>query len=302
MSKFIWIICFVSISVSVTNAGVIDNTDPVMIDLKIPDSSQVQIITTVGGSTLIGRIVEIGDGTITFETELGTQTIPIAKISEIKEIAASSIRQGKVWFPNPNTTRLFFGPTGRMLKKGKGYFSDYYLFFPGFAWGLSDNITLGAGMSLFPGLGLDRQLFFFTPKIGISASENLSLAAGALILKIPDWDDWDNGDNSPTVGIMYGVGTYGTADASLTGGLGFGFVDSEIAEKPMILFGAEARAGRRTAFVTENWVIPEVENILMSYGIRFFGESLSIDLAFITPFGEDFFFPGVPYIDFVFNF
>jgi len=274
----------------------------VAVDLKVPDSGSTQIITTTGGSTLVGRIVEIGEGSIKFETELGTQTIPIEKIMEIKEIASSAIREGRVWFPNPNATRLFFGPTGRMLKKGKGYFSDYYLFFPGLAWGLTDNITIGAGMSLFPDLGFDRQIFFFTPKVGVSASENLSVAAGALIIKIPDWDDWDNGGDSPTVGVIYGVGTYGTPDVSCTGGLGFGFVDGDVAEKPMVLFGIEARAGRRTAFVTENWVIPGVENMLASYGVRFFGESLSIDLAFVTPLGEDFFFPGVPYVDFVFNF
>jgi len=266
--------------------------------LRIPDSGRIQIITTVGGSTIIGRIVEIGEGEVKFETELGIQTIPIAKIKEIKEAPASSIRDGEYWFPNPNATRLFFAPTGRMLKQGQGYFSDYYVFFPGVAWGVTDNFMFGVGMSLFPVSGFDEQIFYFTPKVGVATSEDFSFAVGALIIKIPDWD----GEDSPTVGILYGVGTYGTTDASLTGGLGYGFADGELADKPMVLFGAEFRLARRAAFVTENWVIPEVEDVLISYGFRFFGEALSVDLALVNVASSDAIFPGLPYVDFVFNF
>ena len=70
----------------------------------------------------------------------------------------------------------------------------------------------------------------------------------------------------------------------------------------MIMIGAEARLSRRTAFVTENWIIPGVDQPLISFGFRFFGEGLSVDLALINMIGEDTFFPGIPWLDFVFNF
>lgn len=70
----------------------------------------------------------------------------------------------------------------------------------------------------------------------------------------------------------------------------------------MIMVGGEARLSRRISFVTENWVFPGVDNPLISYGIRLFGEKLSVDLALINLIGEDFLFPGFPYIDFVYNF
>jgi hypothetical protein len=297
MSRVLQTLCFTAIILLATNVSGRVHKE-VEDKLRIPDSNRIQIITTVGGSTIIGRIVEIGEGEVKFETELGIQKIPIVKIKEIKEAPTSSIRDGKYWFPNPNATRLYFAPTGRMLKQGQGYFSDYYLFFPGVAWGITDNFAFGVGMSLFPGLGLDEQVFYFTPKVGIGASKDLSFAVGALIVKIPDWD----GDDSPTVGILYGVGTYGTTDASITGGLGYGFADDELADKPMVLFGAEFRMARRAAFVTENWVIPEVEDVVISYGFRFFGEALSVDLALVNVASSDAIFPGVPYVDFVFNF
>ena len=36
-----------------------------------------------------------------------------------------------------------------MLKKGEGYFSDYELFFPGIAYGVTDNVTIGGGFGSF---------------------------------------------------------------------------------------------------------------------------------------------------------
>jgi len=268
--------------------------------LKIADSTCVQVITTVDKSTNIGRIIKVGEDEIVFKAEFGTIIIPIAKITKIKEIPASSIKDGVYWFPNPNKTRLYFSPTARMLKQGEGYFADYYILFPGFVYGITDNFTIGGGMSLIPNVNIDEQIFYFTPKIGLKASEKFNIAAGALIVKMPGFDEEDG--DSPLVGILYGVGTTGTPDASFTFGLGYGFVDGEFAKKPMVVIGGEKRISRRTAFVSENWIMPGVENPIISYGLRFFGEKMSVDLALINILSDKIIFPGMPYIDFVINF
>ena len=78
--------------------------------------------------------------------------------------------------------------------------------------------------------------------------------------------------------------------------------DSATTDKPMLMLGAEKRLLKHLALVTENWLFPGIDQPLGSYGIRLFGEKLSVDLAFLTPLGEDYFFPGLPYIDFVFHF
>ena len=95
---------------------------------------------------------------------------------------------------------------------------------------------------------------------------------------------------------------FGTTDKSFTIGIGYGFADGDLAEKPMIMVGGETRVSRRVALVTENWILPGVDNPLISYGVRFFGEKLSVDLALLNTLGEDSLFPGFPYLDFVFNF
>ena len=183
-----------------------------------------------------------------------------------------------------------------MLKQGEGYFADYYVFFPCVTYGLTDRLTFGGGMSLFP--GGTEQLFYFTPKVGIVSSEFTNLAVGALIIKWPG--DFD-GPSVTSIGILYGVGTFGSPDASITVGLGYGYSGDNLAERPLVMIGGEKRLSKRTAFVTENWVYPG-EDPLVSGGLRFFGDKLCVDLGLVAVLGtEDAGFAG-PYIDFVVTF
>lgn len=295
------IVLFILALLKMNNATLADGK--IKGEIAVPDSNQVQIISLKDGSVLNGRIVSFTDTEITFAGSLGELVIPLSSIEEIKLISMTQIVKGKYYFPNPNKTRLFFAPTGRMLDKGEGYFSDYYLFFPGFVYGISGWFNFGGGMSIIPGVNLGNQIFFFTPKIGLKASEDLNIAAGALVIKIPTFDDTDGDDSDiSSLGILYGVGTLGSPDASVTVGMGYGYAGDQLADNPIFMIGGEARLSRRTALVTENWIIPGAGNPLISYGLRFFGEKLSIDFAFITFLGEGSFFPGIPYIDFVVNF
>ncbi|MBI4727734.1 hypothetical protein HY768_11045 [candidate division TA06 bacterium] len=112
---------------------------------------------------------------------------------------------------------------------------------------MSNFITLGGGMSLFPGAGLDHQIFYFMPKAGMPVNKRFHLAGGALIINIPGSDQ-----DVSTVGVLYGVGTYGGRDRSFTTGLGYGFVGDEMADRPMVMIGSEYRVSRRVSLVTEN--------------------------------------------------
>ncbi|UCG92905.1 MAG: hypothetical protein JSV97_04155 [candidate division WOR-3 bacterium] len=127
---------------------------------------------------------------------------------------------------------------------------------------------------------------------------NFALAAGALMVK---FISFDNGD-TPIAGILYGVGTLGGSDSNITAGLGYGFVEWELADKPLLMLGGQTRLSRRMSFVTENWMVPGLDESFISYGFRFFGETMSIDLGFINLLGDGTGFPGFPYIDFVVKF
>jgi len=282
-----------------TNTAKAQFSKDVVKNLTIPDSSHIQVIVMQDKSTLIGRIVRIKKQEILFKTEFGEITIPIRKIKRIEMAPKSSIKKGKYWFPNPNATRLFIGNTGRMLKKGDGYFADSYLLFPSVAYGITNNISIGGGMSLIPGLDPDKQIFYFSPRIGVTATKKLNLAVGALVIKVPNWGD---DDDSPLVGVVNATATYGSTNSSVTLALGYGFVDDEFASRPMVLIGGEHRISRRIALVSENWLLPSIDEPLISYGMRFFGEKISVDLALLNVLSDQMIFPGFPYVDFVFNF
>ena len=113
--------------------------------LKVADSAHLQILTLRDGSTIVGRITAIGQDSLTLSSSMGVLSLPIANISRVQEIDADRMNKGVYWFPNPNSTRLFFAPTGRMLKRGEGYVCDYETFFHGGACGVTDDISTGVG-------------------------------------------------------------------------------------------------------------------------------------------------------------
>jgi hypothetical protein len=260
-------------------------------ELSHLDSTRVISITTNDGSTFVGRIVAVHPESVEMRTSVGRVTVAFDTMKPLVSIGKPG-HEG--WFENPNKTRLFFAPTGQMLKKGEGYFADYELFFPGVAYGLTDNISIGGGVSLFPA-GLDEQLFYITPKIGFSPSPKLHLALGAIASTVP------GGDKS-SVGAVYGVGTAGDGDASVTGGIAYGFAGSDFTSEFAVLIGGEKRLSRRIGLVTENYFVPsEVGKPIVSGGVRFMSEKLTVDLAlFNSP--SDPIFPGVPWVSFVYKF
>lgn len=258
--------------------------------LRVVDSTKIQVIIMRDGSSLVGRIVSVSADSVEFQMGIGRVAVAVRDIREISETESGRMHEGEYWFPNPNSTRLFFAPTGQMLKRGEGYFADYELFFPGFAIGVTDNLSLGGGVSIVPA-GLDEQVYYVTPKVGMSFSDRVHIAAGVLFA----------GTGGGTGGIGYGVGTFGDGDASATLGLGYGFAGGDIESKPVAMLGGEKRVSRRMALVSENYLLPISDNnIVYSFGVRFMGEKLTADLAIFNVSGSGII--GLPFVDFVFKF
>lgn len=272
--------------------------------LQIPPEDKSQVITLQDGSTLVGRITEVSETEVKFKTDMGEMTVSIAKIKDVKEISAASMKGGEYWFPNPNATRLLFGPTGRSLKAGKGYVYDLWVFFPGVAFGITDNFMVAGGASIIP--GIDDQMFYVMPKFGFPAGKNLNLAASLVAFRV--WVE--------TIYFGLGTATVGSEDRSFTCGLGVAFTEHRMANKPAATLGGEYRMSRKTALVGESWFIPgDVKEGLIGIGaLRMFGEELTVDagigfsLQDKTEMNENFEEVSetkvnwIPYVDFVWNF
>jgi hypothetical protein len=277
------------------------------------DSTIQQLIHMRDGSLLLGRIVAEDSTTIRLETAGGTLTLARTSVLDIKTIRSSDLRDGEYWFRDPNRTRLFFAPTGRMLDQGEGYYMNTYLLLQNFVTAPTSNVTVGGGFTLIPGVAPDKWAYYVTPKVGLHQSEDFNVAAGAFI-------GFDPEGSGHGFGLLYTVGTWGGADGSVTGGLGLGYAGTSFASRPALMLGGEHRVSRRVALVTENYAFV-VKNsstscgssgcettsrnetlTIASYGLRFLGEKMSVDLAFWNAagggVGASWVFPGIPYVSF----
>lgn len=255
------------------------------------DSSRVRIEMN-DGSVFVGTILSEDDTVIRFRTDGGIKlNLARADVLVIQPLEAGRSRQRP---DDPNPTRLFFSPTGRSLKAGEGYLAVYEIFFPFVGFGVGNVATLAGGISLVP--GVSTQLFYAAPKLTFYQANRVDLAVGVLVGGVPGESGYG--------GILYGVGTYGTAETALTGGVGFGFVQEDIASEPVLLIGLEHRLGDHTKLISENFIFPTADLLVFSGGLRFFGETLSADLGFFSSpevLGEGG-FPFFPWIGFVYGF
>ena len=182
---------------------------------------------------------------------------------------------------DPNYSRLLFSPTGRPLKKGDGYFSDYELVFPGVAVGLTDNLSIAGGVSLIPGLGLDEQVLYVSPKLGWNLSDRASVSVGGLYAAIPEDDDVDD------LAIAFAVGTFGTRRSSISVGLGVGdnYLPDGFTATPLVMLGGTVTVSRHIALVSESWLALEdgfnLADQPYGLGVRFFSGRLSADVGLV---------------------
>jgi hypothetical protein len=267
---------------------------PVHVDTIPADSLRLYAVRVADGTTVVGRVDDPRTDPIVVHTDNGTLSIPRARMKEMRALSSRRIRKGEYWPPSPNETRLLFAPTGRMLKQGEGYYANTYVIFQQLAGGITPRFTLGGGMSIIPTADFSYNVFYITPKFGVYNSERINVAIGLLAADIP-------ADRDGTFGIAYGVSTWGTPDAHVTVGAGVGYAQRRFAQDPVFMIGGEHRVGRRVSLITENYIIPTNDNVgnVVSYGLRFFGDRLSVDLALLNTLGESGGVPGLPGIPYV---
>lgn len=275
--------------------------DPVVRDTATTDSTRMYILRTRDGSLIVGRLVRASVDSVYFVSAGGPITVPRSSVLELRQLGRGAMRSGVYWPPNPGDTRLFFAPTGRMLEKGEGYFSDTYVFFLNFVGGVTSRVTFGGGFSIFPTTDLTQNIIYLTPKVGLVQSPSFNLAAGALIGYAGFSGFDDTGADVGSFGIVYGVGTAGSPDGSLTVGFGVGYGGGGLGD-PVLMIGGEKRVARRVSLLSENYIVSGVTNgVALSYGVRFFGDRLSVDFALINV-PSDPIVPGVPYVAFAVKF
>ncbi|HMF61073.1 MAG TPA: hypothetical protein VK595_11920, partial [Vicinamibacterales bacterium] len=131
------------------------------------------------GSRLFGVIVSQDDTEVVFRTEAGaTVTANRVEIASLREMTGVVV-DGEFFPPDPNATRLFFGPTGRSLGKGQAYFGVYEFVMPFVQVGVTDRLSIGGGTPLVFGLGNEGDRpFWITPKLQLLNRSRTQVAVG----------------------------------------------------------------------------------------------------------------------------
>ena len=256
-----------------------------------PDETQE--VTLVGGARYLGRVLETGDP-VRFELLSGdVLELAHARITCLRTVPGTRT-DGDFWHEDPNTTRLFFGPTGRALRRGEGYFSVVEIIMPFVSVGVTDRLTLSGGTPLiFTSSG--PEVVWLAPKLQVIRTEGFDASVGVLGFLARGEDE--------SIGVLYAVGTWGrTPDRALTLGVGWGYDTGDgIHETPAFMLGGEARMTRGTKFITENYYFPAGDFAIISAGPRFFGEKLTADLGLAMPIHEDAELFIFPLINFAWN-
>lgn len=287
-------------------------------DKNTPETEQA-VIKTTDGNTMIGTVEREDENHVWLKTEsYGIIQIKKSDIISRKLMKQDQIKDGEFWFENPNATRNLYGPTGYGLRKGEGYYQNFYVALNSVSYGFTDYFTLGVG--LVPFVIEDFGFYTITPKFSFPIiKEKLNAGAGLLYARIGDVN----------AGIGYGVLTYGGRDNNITIGAGYGYADEEWTQRPIITLSGMTRLSKRISLVTENWLIattnygyyqsgtdqwgnPIYESQVIgysyepffTYSIRYMMDRLSLDIGFINSpdIASSAFILGVPLVGVVIPF
>ena len=227
------------------------------------DSLSFYRIILIDGSEFMGQISTPDSNYVKIITNSGLELM--LKKDEIKEILPiePGILNIDFFATDPAADHLFFFPTARTVPSGKFQFSAYELLFLQLSRGLSQYVEITFGGSfIFP-------LLHVGAKINPLKMENLNLAVGTKHIF----------NDLGSVSAVYGIGTFTFENISFTSGVGYGSDRFDVGDFPLIILGGELQVSDYLKFLTENWILPDVDYAFYSVGIRFFGKKMTGDFG-----------------------
>ncbi len=270
-------------------------TPGAMVVVVLKDGSQVSGQYLSGDATSVAILTEA----------MGKISIERDKIKEISVVSGENLRKGKVWFENPNPYRYLLGSSAIPKPKKTATYQNVWIFFNSFSYAPTNFLDITGGFEIFSLLSASSDapyFFYLNPTASTKVAKNFYV--GGNIFYINSFANHEDRDFYG-LGTLNAYSTYGNSNMNVTASLGWGFINSDFESKPLITLSGMIRASRRIAFVSENWLLPEVDESrgyygLFSYGVRFLSPKVSIDLAFINNGDIASDLPiGFPFLDFM---
>jgi len=218
---------------------------------------------------VLGTLLSLSPASPLVETTAARPLQAPAACEDATLLPASSVSRDHR-FNDSNDTRLLLGPTARSLKRGEAYIDDVSLFFPSIQVGLSDRVSIGAGIPvMLPPIDIrPGEAVWITPKLQVFRGHKTQAAVGLVHTVVLGHH----------AGLAYGVATHGTSDAAVTLGLGLAYPNVE-RQRPIALLGAEKRVSPRIKLITENYLGSFYGDAYLSAGVRYIHRRRTLDLS-----------------------
>jgi hypothetical protein len=261
------------------------------------------------GKHIEGKLLErIGD-TVVIESDTFIARVNIKNIKNIQELNSGNSNFDKFLYnENKHAPHGFFAPTGFGLRKGEGYYKNFYLFINHLNYGFTDNFSLefstetlflltsrASGFSPF-------QVIYVVPKLSYTVAKDVNLGLGMYIARL---GSIVSSSNSTTFAVPFGVTTFGNRDNNLSIGLGTLLFAPSANETNIFVasLSGQLRLAKNFGLVTENYLFRSpsfgggnASFPLGSIGMRYMSDNFSFDLGinnlrlpvlgFSVPFGR----------------
>jgi len=240
-------------------------------------------IETLDGNEFLGEVVQEDSLSMVIKTRnLGEIKIAKSEIKKKTRVESHQIKDGKLWFDNPQSTRYFWAPNGYGLKKGEGYYQNIWILWNQFTYGATDYFSIGAGIIPTFLFGAPTPVFA-TLKFSVPVVKNkFNVAAGTIA-------GYVLGEEGAGFGIFYGTATFGSPDKNFSLGVGEMFAGGEWAPMPLFNFSGLLRVTNNGYLITENYflTIDGEFGAVISLGGRSIIKKISLDYGLFIPIASD---------------
>lgn len=167
---------------------------------------------------------------------------------------------------DPGSSRLVWGPTGRLVAAGETTVTTYQLFaVPTVQVGVTSKFQMGFGTPIYRSVLLSPKLQLYSSRAADPSSRRTDVAGGVVHVWIP---------GVGAGGYGYVAATHGKPDAAVTVSGGVVYGDGRHA---IVSVGGERRLSPRVVWITENYFTRE--GVMTSGGFRIAGPNKSVDLV-----------------------
>jgi hypothetical protein len=262
------------------------------------------------GKKIEGKLLErIGD-TVVIESDTLVAHVHIKNIKNIQELNSENTNFDKYLYnENKHAPHGFFAPTGFGLRKGEGYYKNFYLFINHLNYGFTDNFSIELSTETLSLLNASNgrtspfQVIYAVPKFSYTVAKDVNIGLGVYLVRLgSDFLTINGSGNGNVFGIPFGVATFGNRDNNISVGLGTLILAPETNGKVFVgSLSGQLRLAKNFSIVTENYGFKHLdfndENpVIGSIGLRYMSNSFSFDLGinnfrlpvlgFSVPFGH----------------